>query len=377
MLKARITAAQLCILMFLSSSGTTIMASPSVSASFAGLDMWVAPIFGCIGGLIVIWTLIALHRLYPGMTIVQYAEAILGKYPGKALSLLVLFFIFYSTGFVVKQLIDFLSGSFYLLTPPIVLGACLTLVCAIAVKSGIEVIARLATFFFPLTCVILCVIIFPLYPDLVPISPFLEHGIGPPMTGGFALQLWFALFSFGAFYIPNVRQTPRTALWLSLSPILLCLLMIFVNWHIVSLLGSAALTYHYPFLVLTRYAAFSEFFEHMESLMMMVWVTAFFLRIIYGYYCGAVGLAQWLGLPRYEPIVLPAGMLLVAISVWNISTTQFGQTKDFELPLFYTLSGIVLPLLLLAAAWMRKAFTRAKPPAQAEEPGGGREEAAV
>ncbi|GGG71580.1 GerAB/ArcD/ProY family transporter [Paenibacillus radicis (ex Gao et al. 2016)] len=357
--KSRISAAQLCLLMYLASSGTGLMSSPSVAASFAGLDMWIAPFWGLIGGIACLWIMIQLHRLYPGQNLIQYAEAILGRIAGKAISFLFLFFVLFTTGYVIRQMTDFLSNSFFPRTPPLFLGVCIVFVCAAAVNSGIEVICRLPVLFFPFPILMMVVIFVPLFPDLKPVLPIFEHGILPSFWGGCALQLWYAVFCFATFYIPNVHNQDKLMRWSMLSPILLCLLLAATNWSITSILGDAASMYHYPFLVITRFVSFSEFFEHLESIVMMIWVVAFALRIMYGYYCAAVGLAQWLKLPDYRPLIWPVGMLLLLMSVWDIKTTQFAQFDSLVFPAFYALCGIGLPFLLLVAAWVRKGMTPA------------------
>ncbi|MUT67477.1 endospore germination permease [Paenibacillus sp. NEAU-GSW1] len=352
----RISAAQLCILMYLAPSGTGLMSSPSVAASLSGLDMWIAPIVGMLGGMLVLLVMIALHRLYPGQTLIQYAESILGRFAGKVVSIVFLFFVIYASGYVVRQLTDFLSNSFFIRTPPLFLGACIIFVCAAAVRSGMEVICRIAIMFFPFPIIMLSLIFFPLYTDFRPVGPIMENGLGPSLLGGFGLQLWYSIFCYSTFYLPYVNRPQKLIGWSLLSPLLLTLLLSITNWHIISKLGNSTIMYNYPFLAITRFISFSEFFEHLESVVMMVWVVAFALRLIYGYYCAAIGIAQWLNLPDYRPIVLPLGMLILTISIWNLETSQFGQTKDLVFPTFYIVCGLGIPLFLLLAAWLRKAF---------------------
>lgn len=354
MRKESISAVQLCLLMFTAIIGTAFLTAPTSTANASGLDMWIAPICGLAGGLLCMGILIALHKLYPGQTIVQYANQIAGKFAGSLISLLFLSFTLYTTAYVLRQFTDFVCMSFLPETPPVIIAGSLILVCAAAVYAGVEVICRLSAALVPLPILLVGLIFIPLYTKFTPVLPIFEYGFLPSLKGGFIMQLWFGIFSMASFYIPYVHNRKKLTKWAMISVVFFCGMMVLINWNVVSILGNATSMYHYPFMVVSRYVSFSEFFEHLESVLMMVWAALIFTRLTFGYYAFVIGISQFLKLPDHKPMVLPVGMLIAIISFWGINSSQHGSTVPMLMAAYYILNGLALPLLLLIAAWVRK-----------------------
>ncbi|MGO4539094.1 GerAB/ArcD/ProY family transporter [Paenibacillus sp. 2TAB19] len=345
--KTFISAFQLCVLMFLSLMGTAFLTEVSSAAPTAGHDLWVAPIWGLAGGLLCIFAWISLHNRYPGMSLVQYADRIVGPVVGKLLSLLFLFYVTYATAYMLRQFCDFINISFLMRTPPIVLAFCLILLSAIIIWCGVEVLCRLAVFFLPFPFLLCALIFWPLYSDLKPVLPLFENGLLPSLQGAFVLQTWYAMFSLITFYLPSVGRNQKIKGWSVTSTVMLCLMLVIINWHVASFLRHATEIYLYPVMVISRYSSFSEFFEHLESIAMMVWVVLVIIRVSYGYYCLATGMGQWFKLPDLKPVIIPMGMLLLIFSFWGMQSSLQVTLNRWIVPVFYITCAIVLPLLLL------------------------------
>lgn len=54
---------------------------------------------------------------------------------------------------------------------------------------------------------------------------------------------------------------------------------------------------------------------------MVMWVAGIFVKVTVLYHAGVLGLAQWLGLSDYRPLILPMGALLTAGSVLLLPTS--------------------------------------------------------
>lgn len=335
--------------------------------------MWMSPLIGCVGGMVTMWTLIRLHRWYPGKTLVEYAEAILGKIAGRIVSIVFLIYVIFSSGYTLRQFSDFISQNFLQTTPLTVIEAGMILVCCIAVRNGIEVTSRMTTPFLPLLIGMVALIILPLIADLEPVMPILENGFGPPLLGAFVMQLWFATSSFSAFYIPYVHNQDKLMKWGLLAPLLIGVMLSITNWTIASKLGKTITMYHYPFMILSRYISFFEFFEHLESFVMMIWVVTIFIRLCYSLYAASIGLAQLCVLPDYKPLVLPLGMMIIVFSFWGIPSSQYTSPAYLIPPLYAFLHGTALPVMLLAMAAVRRSLrpkerTNAAPGNKGKEP---------
>ncbi|GAA3314189.1 hypothetical protein GCM10020331_006150 [Ectobacillus funiculus] len=107
-----------------------------------------------------------LHQLYPNKTLIQYSDQILGRFIGKIISLIYLFYLIKSIGLISRQYGEFIAGVSLLHTPRVMIIGSMIFVSAIAVRLGIEVIARAAQIFVPLIVVGWIVMIVLLIPDM-------------------------------------------------------------------------------------------------------------------------------------------------------------------------------------------------------------------
>ncbi|XEC95558.1 GerAB/ArcD/ProY family transporter [Paenibacillus tarimensis] len=108
---------QFMILVILFSVGTSILLAPSLLASEAKQDAWIAGILGVGVGLLSVWLYNTLGNLFPNKTLVEYSEEILGKWIGKAISLVFFIFIFTLTALVLRNLGDFMTTQIMPETP--------------------------------------------------------------------------------------------------------------------------------------------------------------------------------------------------------------------------------------------------------------------
>ena len=65
---------------------------PTIAATFAKQDAWMTPVISSFPGIVVILLVTELGRRFPGMTIIEYLQVILGKWIGKVVGALYLFF---------------------------------------------------------------------------------------------------------------------------------------------------------------------------------------------------------------------------------------------------------------------------------------------
>ncbi|MFC4769275.1 GerAB/ArcD/ProY family transporter [Effusibacillus consociatus] len=112
-------------------------------------------------------------------------------------------------------------------------------------------------------------------------------------------------------------------------------------------------------IVLSTYEYFrisiADFLEHLESIVMAVWVAGAFVKISVFYYLLSLGTAQWLGLSNYRPLVLPLGIYIIVYSILVAPNLQelssFLRTTNIPFNITITFA---IPLLLLIVALIRK-----------------------
>ncbi|WP_018130339.1 GerAB/ArcD/ProY family transporter [Effusibacillus pohliae] len=354
--KGRISAFQMAIMMYPTILATAVITLPTITAKYAKQDMWLSPVWASFVGLFTVYITGRLDKLYPQETIIQYSGHILGRIPGKILGFIYLLFYLHNTGIIAREFGDFVFSTFLTLTPIIVIIGSMALVFAFAVRGGIEVLARSAQIFVPINTVLIIVIFILLIPDLKTknILPVMEEGILPSIKGAIAPQGWFSEYFLISFLMPFLVDREKGIKWGMISVLAVTLTMILVNIMVLLLFGESTANLTYPVTAAARYISIAGFFEHLEVIVMAIWVTGTFVKMSVFYYALVLGTAQWLNLSDYRPIVLPLGFLVVLISTWSASNmAEMGHFLEKSDPFYLTTAQTVIPLLLLLIAVVR------------------------
>lgn len=208
--KGRISAIQMEFMMVPTIVATGVLTIPSIAGRYAGHDLWMTPIIGSLIGFITVYIAWKLHQLYPKSTPIQYSEKILGKALGKIFGLFLVSFYIHSTGLIIRQYSEFITGNVMLETPGVVFSISIVFVSALAVRGGIEVIARTAvicTSLFLITSLSLLLLLKDI--DITYMLPILENGFIPVLKGGFIHASWFSEFFLIAFIFPYIKSKKK------------------------------------------------------------------------------------------------------------------------------------------------------------------------
>lgn len=355
--KGKITALQMAILMNPTIVATAILSAPALTAKLAGRDVWLSPIWASLVGFLALFISWRLNKLYPSETIIEYSIHIAGRIAGKMLGFVYVFFYLHINGIILRQYGEFVLGSFLTETPLTMVIASIILISAGAVYGGVEVLGRSAQIMFPVVVLFFMVIVLLLTPDLNPknMLPIMEKGIFPSIMGAIVPQGWFSEFFLISFLLPFVADRAKAPKWGTISIISVTFILLIVNVTTLMLFGTITETLTYPFLIAARYISLADFFEHVESIVMAIWVTGVFIKITVFYYIVTISTAQWLELPDYKPIVFPLGLLLVEFSVWSApNLPDLARFLGTSAPFYATSVQILIPLLLMFIAQLRK-----------------------
>lgn len=355
--QGRITWPQLCMLTYLMVCATAVLVIPTVAAQYAGRDAWLTPIISSVAGAVVLYIALCLNQYYPDQTMVEYAPSIIGRRAGALANGVFLFFLLHGVGIIVREYGEFLVGSLFPRTPEAIINASLIFVCAIAIRGGIEVLGKFALFIAPLFMILLLCIPLFLLPSLnvLEVLPILNHGWKPVLKASITPATWFLGFLLIGFFLPFAVGERSRIRWSTAPFILMTLTMLLTNLVCLFLFGPLTSMFTFPVFVASRYISLAGFFEHVESIVVVLWLLGGFVQIAAWYYTLVLGTAQWLKLKDYRPIIFPLGVLIVAMSFWISDNLQdlvdlFMTTE----PLFSVTVLLLYPLLLLIIAWLKK-----------------------
>ncbi len=351
--KGKISAFQMGLIMYPTIVATAILLVPAITSNQAGRDSWLSPMLASLIGLFMVYIAYRLNKHYPNETIIEYSEHILGRALGKVLGLIYLLFYLHVNGIVIREYGEFMVGTFLSKTPITVVMGTMVLVCAFNVRGGVEVMGRCAQMFVPMLFLLFICIVTLLIPDLDPknMFPMMEHGVGPSFKGSFAPQAWFSEFILISFLLPYVTDREKGMKWGMISVLTVMMTLVITNLATLFLFGELTASFTYPVMVAARFISIADFFEHLEAIVMTIWVMGTFVKISMFYYVIVLGTAQWLKLSNYRPLTLPIGFLLILFSIWLAPNLQEMVHFIGTIAPFYFLSvQTMIPVLLLLIA---------------------------
>ncbi|MFK4303846.1 MULTISPECIES: endospore germination permease [unclassified Paenibacillus] len=360
----KISARQLMILTTLYTVGSAILIIPSGMAEVAKQDAWMAALVGVVAGLLVLYLYIKLASLYPQKTLIGIMEALLGKWLGKAVGLL-----FFATFFinapipVLFYLGNFMTTQMIPETPIQAVNILFALIILLAVRLGLEVIARSAELMFPLF-----ILLYISFTGLIVsniklenVQPVLEAGVGP--IGSAALSFVSTAFLPHIILLMifpasvNRFDQARKAIFTG-SLIGGLMLVVVVSLAILVLGPDLTARNIYPSYALAKKISIGNFLQRIEAIMATMWFISLFFRITLYMHSIVTAIAQIFRLKNDRQLVLPLGILLVALSTIVYPNVPYQQAYDTKTWIPYALSfGVFLPLLLLSIHALKRLGT--------------------
>ncbi|MDQ0194277.1 GerAB/ArcD/ProY family transporter [Paenibacillus wynnii] len=353
--KGKISAVQMSLLLYPTVLATSFLSMPSLAAQYAQNDLWMTGILSSFFGLLTIYVATRLHDLFPKESIIQQSERVIGVLPGKIIG--ILFFIFYIhvTGMIVRMYTEFVSGQYLFKTPPLLIIFIIVLLSSIAVRGGIETLARCAVIFTPILMfsLLFLLLLFPSF-DVRNIFPILSHGIIPVLKASALPQSWVSELFFISFLLPHLTDPKKGRKWGFLTLGAIVLSIIYMNLITLLLLGSDTANKTYPILVVFRYISLAGIFENLESLLLAMWIVGNFIKISLFLYVASISFAQTLRLSDYRPSVFPLGILVIVFSLWDIPNfSKLGEHLRYVAPFEIPLVMVLIPVLILIIARLR------------------------
>ncbi|PRX40209.1 spore germination protein KB [Planifilum fimeticola] len=353
--KGRISGGQMALLLFVSTLGITVATIPYLAAKWAKQDMWLTPVPAAVSGLVAFFIAYFLHRRFPGETVIQCCPRIFGWF-GKVIALVFLVTYIHANSLVIRIYADFVNGVFLRETPQVVVMGGMVLLCAAAVRGGLETVARATQFLALLTAGILGVVTLLSMPEweMGNVLPILEHDLISVARGAAAPASWFNDFFLAAFLLPFVRKGDHAARWGVVGVVGSMLVLMLFHLIILFIVGNQSNKFLFPLFEAFRLISLSGFLEHVDAFLLAIWLFIIFVKISLMHYTIVLGAAQWLGLSDYKPLSLPIALILIAVAGWTVpNLTNLNQFFDGEFFVYNSLVQIVIPLALLAVAAIR------------------------
>lgn len=335
---------------------TAIVFLPGLTAAQAGRDSWLTAAIATIPGLYMAFLVGALGRLFPGQTLIQYLEQILGGLPGKIAGLYYIFFFLHVNAIIVRELGELIATAIMPRTPQVVFAILMVTVCAYGVSKGMEVIARVMELIYPLILTLfgLMLILVAGHMQFARLFPVLEHGIRPVLLASLDPAAWRGEIIVLAMFLPCLAHPGRGRRNAMLAIVLIGFILMIDALASTAVFGVSTARLNYPTFELVRLAGIGQFFTRLDAIWIIIWLFGMFGKVGTFLYATVIATAQLLKLQEAWPLIAPLGILTIALSLSQFDSSPLMiafLTGPFIA--FAFSAELFLPTILLLTAWFR------------------------
>ena len=325
-------------------------------------DTWLAVLASFAIAILFTLLYLAIALKFPGKNLVQINDYVFGPYFGKVISASYLWFFFQ---YMIHYMYFF--NSFWITyimpeTPRLAFLIMFVFVCAMAVRKGIEIIARLSFLFVIIVTVSILAVTVLLIADMKPsnLLPILEVS---PLKFIQSVHIILVIpfcdivaFLFILPYTANQRQIRKPVL-IGLSVSAVQLLIVVLRDAVV--LGPRMLIASSASFAVTRQIDIGNVLTRLDILVAITILITVFMKVTVFYYVTVLGIAQTLKLRSYIPLVVPIGAISIVIAA-NLYPSDMEQiyAGQYVWPFNASINEFLIPIVTLIVITIRKFVKR-------------------
>ncbi|MGE7694547.1 GerAB/ArcD/ProY family transporter [Lysinibacillus sp. NPDC094177] len=358
--KEIISSRQFMIITFLFSVGTAILIIPASITSVAKQDAWIAATISVVLNLALVKLLVTLGNRTSTLTFVEANEKILGRFFGKFTSIGFIFLSFLSASELLFMIGIFMKTEVMPETPTMAFDFLFSTIIIYAAFLGIEVFARSAEILLPMFILIFIFFVVCISPSvqIENLQPIME---APAKSLFFSIIRFMSIFSFPLVIllmifpsIINVHQSAQKAFYI--GTIFGGIVLITIITLCILVLGPAnTASRTFPSYSLAQRISIGNFLQRIEVIMATMWIISIYIKTFMYFYAGVIGTAQICKISNHRPLIFPFGMIILGLSqIVHPSIIHLNIYDKDIWPIFSFIFGVLLPLVLLLVAKIRK-----------------------
>lgn len=290
--------------------GTSIISGAAKSAK---ADAWLSVIIGSALSLPFYLIFASLLKAYKNKNIYEISEMVLGKYIGKVLSLVFIFNGFYLSAILIRKVAEFMNFSGLTDTPLMMVILLIVLTSIYMMRQGVGVFGKWCQLYFLVVMMVLLVQIIFLGDDrnFDNLYPVFYNGCQPAFQGainviGFPMVQCAHLLGF--FNLLEEKGSYRKVFvtgWLVSSVALLILTI-----DNITVLGAELMEQAYfPSYITFRILSIGQFFQKVESLMVLSYLIYGFVKITSALLSTVIGFKSVFNLQDMISLLVPVSFL--------------------------------------------------------------------
>lgn len=183
----------------------------------------------------------------------------------------------------------------------------------------------------------------------------MENGLVPVIKGSVAPSAWFSEYIVLAFLLPYVNNKKHLGRTMFASLAATTLAMTATNLFCLLLMGDLTDSFTFPVMIAARYITIADFLQHIEALIIAIWIFGIFVKISVFLYIFAASAAEWFGLDDYKPLVIPLAFVSMVFSYWVVTGAAGAAALVSASANIYTMMFLVaLPAAIYGLALLKK-----------------------
>ncbi|CAH2215321.1 GerAB/ArcD/ProY family transporter [Tepidibacter aestuarii] len=336
-------------------SGTSSIVTLALEAK---QDIWLATILSLSMAIIIAFILIRLHSIFQEKNLFDMLEICFGKFIGKGIILLYIWFIFHEGAQVLMNTSQFITFTSFSKTPEIISRILFLFVCTWAAKEGIEVICRLSNFLLFIFIASVLIVVLLLIPkmDINNLEPVLNNGVKPIMQGAFAsFSFPFGEIVILTMFFSNFKTKESPFRIYILGLLVSGIIVLTLSLATVLTLGpdEASNTFFPTYITVARINI--AFIQRTEIISALIFVLGGFIKLSIILVAICKGIIRVFNFTNYPFLVTPISILMI-----NLSFFLHGSRMDLikwneEIFPYYALPfEVIFPILLFAIAEIQK-----------------------
>jgi len=340
--------------------GMTLLMTMTASLQAAKQDAWISIILsGCLALLVaLIATRLAL--LYPGQTLVQFSQTIMGKTLGRIIVMTYLIQWYTIIPIVLRQFTDLVRALLLETTPQMPITLIMIALMVYATYAGkIQGIGRCSEMLGPLVIAMVLFVlatslpnisiknILPVYAD----SGMMSIGKGmlaPASYLGHAIE-----FVMLTPFLVNAKKGASYAIWGVFFSVLFVLSS--MSAVILTMGPEPAGFMWYPFFEMTRNISIG-FIENWDALVVIIWISSVFIKLSIYMFITCYGTAQFLQVKNWRIMIWLVAPVAFLFSLYPTSVIESTNhyLLNYWVPIVLPVNMIGLPLLMLIVGVIKK-----------------------
>ncbi len=360
----KMSAGQVILLLAISRLTVDYVYMPVLATPSANQDVWISIVLSVFFSTAAFWPMLHLTSAFRDMTLVEWLQAIMGKFWGGLLGLGYTGYLLLLCLLQLLLIANFLKSVILPETPEYAVLVLMAVCCVYAGYKGIECLGRVNQFFTPfiLATIVVFTVLNYQKMDLKVFLPVLaDSSLGGLTTGALSTTSRFAEIAVLPVLAPNLEKQGSIFKVFLFSLILFTVLFLVITVSTLAVLGTELAKHTvFPYYIFTRQVAVFDFIERVESLNTLAWFIGVFIKYTLFLYCAATCLAQVLRRKSYKAFLPPlaAGTLLIALYTPLFKSVNIAYVRDEIYPYIAVPFLFAIPALTLAVYFIRRKAVR-------------------